>query len=88
VRMFWYEFNGFLYVEKMFDNFFFPRQNAGDEPRARRVVMPQHVGEGSDALLKPKNQTNEFASNPPFLKTNLVGVISYPTFWWEQLELI
>jgi hypothetical protein len=35
--MFWYEFNGFLYVEKkMFDNFFFPRQNAGDEPR--RVV--------------------------------------------------
>ncbi len=22
--MFWYEFNGFLYVEKMFNNFFFP----------------------------------------------------------------
>ncbi len=33
-------------------------------------------------------ETNEFISNPPFLKTNLAGVISYPTFWQEQLELI
>jgi hypothetical protein len=28
-------------------------------------------------------ETDEFVSNPPFLKTNLAGVISYPTFWWE-----
>jgi hypothetical protein len=33
-------------------------------------------------------ETDEFVSNPPFLKTNLAGVISYPTFWREQLELI
>jgi hypothetical protein len=33
-------------------------------------------------------ETDEFVSNPPFLKTNLVGVISYPTFWREQLDLI
>jgi hypothetical protein len=33
-------------------------------------------------------ETDEFVSNPPFLKTNLAGVILYPTFWREQLELI
>ncbi len=33
-------------------------------------------------------ETDEFISNPPFLKTNFARVISYPTFWWEQLELI
>ena len=33
-------------------------------------------------------ETDEFVSNPPFLKTNLAGVISQPTFWREQLELI
>ncbi len=33
-------------------------------------------------------ETNEFVSNPPFLKTNLAGVISQPTFGREQLELI
>jgi hypothetical protein len=41
-------------------------------------------------IVKPTYnlETNEFVSNPPFLKTNLAGVISYPTFCWEQLELI
>jgi hypothetical protein len=32
-------------------------------------------------------ETDEFISNPP-LKKKLAGVISYPTFWREQLELI
>ncbi len=33
-------------------------------------------------------ETDGFVSNPPFLNTNLAGVISYPTFWREQLDLI
>jgi hypothetical protein len=33
-------------------------------------------------------ETDEFVSNPPFLKTNLARVILQPTFWREQLELI
>ncbi len=33
-------------------------------------------------------ETDEFVSNPPFLKTNLAGVILQPTFGREQLELI
>ncbi len=33
-------------------------------------------------------ETGEFSSNLPFSKINLVGVISQPTFWREQLELI
>ncbi len=33
-------------------------------------------------------ETGEYVSNPPFLKTNLAGVISQHTFGREQLELI
>ncbi len=56
-----------------------------------KCYMPQRVGEGSNACLKTKIynlETDEFVSNPPFLKTNLAGVISQPTFGREQLELI
>jgi hypothetical protein len=30
-------------------------------------------------------EIDDFVSNLPFLKINLAGVISQPTFWWEQL---
>ena len=50
VRMFWYEINGFLYVEKMFDNFF-PSQNAGDEPW-RVVDWMGRVSEGCQKIAK------------------------------------
>jgi len=44
--------------------------------------MPQRVGEGSDARLKPKStlEADEFVRNPPFLKSNLAGVILQDTF--------
>jgi len=44
--------------------------------------MPQRAGEGSGARQKPKTnlQTDEFASNLPFSKNHLAGVISHSTF--------
>jgi len=44
--------------------------------------MPQRAGEGSGARRKPKTsvETDEFASNPPFSKKELGGVLSHPTF--------
>jgi hypothetical protein len=44
--------------------------------------MPQRAGEGSGTRQKPKTnlETDEFASNPPFLKNYLAGVISHGTF--------
>ena len=44
--------------------------------------MPQRAGEGSGARQKPKTnlETDEFASNPPFSKNHLAGVISHGTF--------
>jgi hypothetical protein len=44
--------------------------------------MPQRVGEGSGARQKPKSnlETDEFASNPPFLKKELAGVLSQSSF--------
>jgi hypothetical protein len=48
--------------------------------------MPQRAGEGSGARQKPKTnlESDEFASNPPFSKNHLAGVISHSTFWREQ----
>jgi hypothetical protein len=39
VRMFWYEFNGFLYLEKMFDNFFSPAKMLEMSPGEWWVVV-------------------------------------------------
>ena len=42
------------------------------------VAPRKHVGEGSDMCSETKNfnlDSDEFGSNPPFLKTNLAGVI-------------
>ncbi len=37
--MFWYEFNGFLYLEKMFDNFFSPAKMLEMSPGEWWVVV-------------------------------------------------
>jgi len=44
--------------------------------------MPQRAGEGSGARRKPKTnlETDEYASNPPFSKKELAGVLSHGTF--------
>jgi len=44
--------------------------------------MPQRAGEGSGAHQKPKTnlETDEYASNPPFSKKELAGVLSQYTF--------
>jgi len=48
----------------------------------RVLHAPQRAGEGSGARQKPKSnlKTDEFASNPPFSKNHLAGVISQRTF--------
>jgi hypothetical protein len=48
--------------------------------------MPQRAGEGSGARQKPKTnlETNEFASNLPFKKKELAGVLSQYNFRRER----
>jgi hypothetical protein len=52
--------------------------------------VPQCIGEGSDARLKPKIynlETHEFVSNLPFSKNEFGGSNIAIPLWWEQLEL-
>jgi len=44
--------------------------------------MPQRAGEGSGTRRKPKTnlETDEYASNPPFSKEELAGVLSQYNF--------
>ena len=60
---------------------------AGSSKVLRAPARPGGIRRASQTKIY-NLETDEFVSNLPFLKTNLAGVISYPTFWREQLELI